>query len=365
METRTYKRRPGACEGCKNRKLKCDGGEPTCNKCQANGHTCRYPPRKKRGRPRMKGRKSISSTAAASSMAFESPIMPFNQAESHRSDVQGIWPSPPTFDMDGSGDPSSTSSHQFDDLSISDSLLLEGGQDSNVIDLFDTSQRIFDNVSLTALSPISPEFRTIDGKSELQSKVAELYQSFDVVDFSGTTLLSRITTFNSTHNLTSEPMEKAIQDILSQMNLPVDKPETINGSMGQEDDPGLLRSCLTTFLGQPYMGANFIDRDRLFRLFDEIVVNKRDDAASIALVYGAVATGAKHERVRNPNKCNDPAIATRHFEKAVGMFQRLGGKYTITKFKAALTLGICKNDYLGILRFSQSTKGGAREVKST
>lgn len=80
-------------------------------------------------------------------------------------------------------------------------------------------------------------------------------------------------------------------------------------------------------------GANFIDRDRLFRLFDEIVVNKRDDAASIALVYGAVATGAKHERVRNPNKCNDPAIATRHFEKAVGMFQRLGGKYTITKFK--------------------------------
>lgn len=125
----------------------------------------------------MKGRKSISSTGAASSMAFESPVMPFNQAESHRSDVQGIWPSPPTFDMDGSGDPGSTSSHQFDDLSISDSLLLEGGQDSNVIDLFDTSQRIFDNVSLTALSPISPEFRTIDGKSELQSKVAELYQS--------------------------------------------------------------------------------------------------------------------------------------------------------------------------------------------
>ncbi|KAK7716623.1 hypothetical protein SLS57_006651 [Botryosphaeria dothidea] len=116
--------------------------------------------------------------------------------------------------MDGSGDPGSTSSHQFDDLSISDSLLLEGGQDSNVIDLFDTSQRIFDNVSLTALSPISPEFRTIDGKSELQSKVAELYQT--------------------------------IQDILSQMNLPVDKPETINGSMGQEDDPGLLRSYLTS-----------------------------------------------------------------------------------------------------------------------
>lgn len=67
-----------------------------------------------------------------------------------------------------------------------------------------------------------------------------------MVDFSGATLLSRITTFNSTHNLTSEPMEKAIQDILSQMNLPVDKPETINGSMGQEDDPGLLRSYLTS-----------------------------------------------------------------------------------------------------------------------
>ncbi|KAK1722721.1 uncharacterized protein BDZ83DRAFT_413972 [Colletotrichum acutatum] len=30
---RVYKRRPGACETCKVRKRKCDGGRPSCDKC--------------------------------------------------------------------------------------------------------------------------------------------------------------------------------------------------------------------------------------------------------------------------------------------------------------------------------------------
>ncbi|KAK2630088.1 hypothetical protein QTJ16_000908 [Diplocarpon rosae] len=41
------KRRPGACEFCKVRKVKCDGKQ-RCSKCVENGNQCIYLPRKKR-----------------------------------------------------------------------------------------------------------------------------------------------------------------------------------------------------------------------------------------------------------------------------------------------------------------------------
>ncbi|KAK1634562.1 hypothetical protein BDP81DRAFT_451750 [Colletotrichum phormii] len=47
---RVYKRRPGACETCKVRKRKCNGGRPSCDKCLSSASFCFYVTPKKRGR---------------------------------------------------------------------------------------------------------------------------------------------------------------------------------------------------------------------------------------------------------------------------------------------------------------------------
>lgn len=243
----------------------------------ANGSTCHYPPRKKRGRPskyeyspakatayeqsHTRGRGSTS-TAAESTTACESPKMPFSQAESQRSDQEVIWPSPITFDLDGSWTSTSAGSHQFDSLGIPDSLLHEDGQESNMPGLYDLSQVMFENVSITGFSPIPSEYRSIQDKSELQRRVTELYQGkskplyslhltpltlpadFDVVDFAGATLVSCINTFSSTQDPTSEPMNTGIQEIISQINFTCSNYRMTDARTEQEDRSCLLRSCL-------------------------------------------------------------------------------------------------------------------------
>ncbi|KXH30973.1 hypothetical protein CSAL01_09178 [Colletotrichum salicis] len=54
---RVYKRRPGACETCKVRKRKCDGGRPSCDKCLSSASFCFYVTPKKRGRSSQNSRK--------------------------------------------------------------------------------------------------------------------------------------------------------------------------------------------------------------------------------------------------------------------------------------------------------------------
>ncbi|KAF1934455.1 uncharacterized protein M421DRAFT_121288 [Didymella exigua CBS 183.55] len=349
---RNYKRRPGACEVCKNRKLKSYIRSLTY--LPANGSTCNYPPRKKRGRPnkygyslleaaayeqtKSQGRDSTS-IAAGSSTAYEDPRMPSSQAESQRSDQEVIWPSPITFELDALTSSNSAGSLQFDSFGIPDSLLHEDSQEGNTLDLYDASEVMFENVSITPFSVIPSELRSIQDKSELHRRVTELYQDFDVVDFSGATIISRINTFNSAQDLTFEPMEKGIQDVISQINFISSNCRMNDARKEHEDRSSLLQSCLMTFLKHAYMGAKFVDRDTLFRLFDDVVISKTDDAASIALVYAAIANGAKQERVRDSNKSTDPTLAPRYFDMAIKMFeQQLGGKYSITTFKAALTL---------------------------
>src|SRR3954471_15742724 len=38
-----------SCETCKQRKVKCDRGQPSCSWCLKNGHVCEYKERKKPG----------------------------------------------------------------------------------------------------------------------------------------------------------------------------------------------------------------------------------------------------------------------------------------------------------------------------
>ncbi|KAL1795377.1 hypothetical protein ACET3X_007193 [Alternaria dauci] len=188
-------------------------------------------------------------------------------------------------------------------------------------------------------SPIPSEYPNIQDKSELQRRVTELYQDFDVVDFAGATLVSSINTFSSTQYPISELMNTGIQEIISQINFPYSNYRMTDARTEQEDRPSLLRSCLMTFFQHPYMGARYVDRDTLLRLFDDVVINKTHDAASIALVYAAIATGAKQERVQNSNKSTDPTLAGRYFDMAAKMLPRkLGKKYTTTTFKIILTL---------------------------
>lgn len=173
-----------------------------------------------------------------------------------------IWPSPITFDMDGLATSNSADLHQSDSLGISDSLLHAGGQKDNLLGLYDVSQVMFEDVSITAFSPMLSEIPSIQDKSELQRRVKKLYQGkwkpiynlpltpltfpadFDVVDFAGATLVSCINTFSSTQNPTSEPMNIGIQEIISQINFPCSNYRITDAETEQEDRSSLLRSCL-------------------------------------------------------------------------------------------------------------------------
>ncbi|KIK25205.1 hypothetical protein PISMIDRAFT_97140, partial [Pisolithus microcarpus 441] len=41
---RVPRRTPMACQFCRGRKLKCDGGRPSCGNCNRRGYPCQYVP---------------------------------------------------------------------------------------------------------------------------------------------------------------------------------------------------------------------------------------------------------------------------------------------------------------------------------
>lgn len=181
-----------------------------------------------------------------------------------------MWLSSSIFDEDGALGASFPCSHSSDDLHMSDALLLGGGplemgQGGDVVELFRPSQHMFDDVGLTGLcEPPIPDYRHEQGGSDLQSQLAALDQSklspgllfvlsspcltspigFDVVEFSAATLLSKVTSFNSRHDLTSEAMERNIVHILSRLDLPLVNTIATDADVGQEMNLDRLRSYL-------------------------------------------------------------------------------------------------------------------------
>lgn len=63
------------------------------------------------------------------------------------------------------------------------------------------------------------------------------------------------------------------------------------------------------------------------------MVTESADPASVALIYGAIATGAKLEHQLGANKSRKAAVAQRYFEKALEILPRLESKSSITFFK--------------------------------
>lgn len=94
-----------------------------------------------------------------------------------------------------------------------------------------------------------------------------------------------------------------------------------------------LFSALSHLLTLDTRGANYTNKDTLFGIFDDVIATKSADAASVALIYGAIATGAKLERVLSANKSRKASIAQWYFEKALDILPRLGAKSSVTIFK--------------------------------
>ncbi|KAL2279288.1 hypothetical protein FJTKL_13498 [Diaporthe vaccinii] len=254
-----------------------------------------------------------------------------------------MWISPTVFDKDGALGAPFHWSNGSDDLNMSDGLLLGGGhlevgQNSDLFDLFNPSQPVLEDISLAGPTP--PDCGHEQGVPDLQSRLAGLHldPGFDVVEFSGVKLLSKMSSVNSRHDFNSEHMERIIVQILSRLDIPLFNSMTMDTNVGQEPSLDCLQSYLKAFSGHPYMGANYTEKNTLFSIFDDVMVTKSADAASVALVDGAIATGAKLERQLGANKSRKASIAQSYFEKALGILPKLGAKSSITIFKATLTL---------------------------
>ncbi|KAI9050138.1 hypothetical protein LZ554_006279 [Drepanopeziza brunnea f. sp. 'monogermtubi'] len=105
------KRRPGACEFCKTRKVKCDGKQ-RCSKCVENGNECIYLPRKKRSPGPLRKSSSYSQSSVYSQSSeksdrrFPSPFSRYDSVERefgmltpHSYGITSPPSTPPTSDL--------------------------------------------------------------------------------------------------------------------------------------------------------------------------------------------------------------------------------------------------------------------------
>lgn len=85
-------------------------------------------------------------------------------------------------------------------------------------------------------------------------------------------------------------------------------------------------------------GAKYIDKAKLFKTFDDIVLAKGDNLDAFVLVYACIASGAKYEGTRDIKETSVHIdIAQTYFEKAIEVLRRVGGQYSTTKFKVMFT----------------------------
>ncbi|OHE98269.1 hypothetical protein CORC01_06466 [Colletotrichum orchidophilum] len=312
---RIYKRRPGACETCKVRKRKCDGGRPSCDKCLSASSFCFYVTPKKRGRSIQNG---FSATTRQSASFDDSNFL-----------SQQTTPNPsPKDQLDYFGSSSTQSSFsgvnrlveigRFPAPATTGSLeehwgLISGGRmdlpevlgaqstgiiaspASSALDYCWSTQLLPNGQNGSSLQHFGclipedwndPNLLELDDKSTLEGSVqaTSAYSTIDMVKL----LIGR-----DRSSCNSKQFGQNLMDL-------VDESATCCHSPGLTARPyDMIQPSLDTLVeflhaftaSEPYLGVKYIEESEILRLFEEVVIKGISDHAKSSLIYATLSIG--------------------------------------------------------------------------
>ncbi|TLS21084.1 uncharacterized protein PpBr36_10621 [Pyricularia pennisetigena] len=316
MDNRSYKRRPGACQGCKSRKLKCQWNHMS------------LPPKEEK-REAIEDSDSIWLSNTAFEIDDESPTSPF-----HCLSGPNVLQIPDPFFLSG------------DELGVA--------LNSDAVNIFQPPQPLYKELGPPAVcETTSLEYGCVQNGVDLPSRLMNFCQEFELIDFSEVALVSRLASLSSIQDVGLEPMTKTVTDVLSRLDQHVENAGDGDRNNWQELDMGRLRSYIEVFIKRPYMGANHVSEEELVGFLHDVSAGKTVDAASAALTYAAIATGAKLERSPGTSKNCNALVVQQYFDKSFSTLPRPGMGSSVMSFKEAgnsvTATSRSKDEYLRLL----------------
>ncbi|KAM3415150.1 hypothetical protein BST61_g10275 [Cercospora zeina] len=359
-----YKRRPGACEFCRIKKFRCDGGLPQCERCEIMGKECIYLPSKKRGR-RSKCVQPFSIDDLTMSDASDEwaqfptpfsgsspPLTWLGPASSHLlpTDIESLMTL-------GNTDPSSGLSTSPSAHARNDSVLLAdcfdmcddiSAQDLHGVPRSLTSEMVRDSGD-TVLGYLSrdgsflhPDSGAWDVETCEQSHNEALplpHPDFAVSSsaFSYQDILRNIIHSRKNEALVDDDLGTTIEKAWSSWCTPEDRRST-RAQRAVLSEYSAARSALHAFRDLPFRGARCINHATLAKMAEEVLVDHNSDAKRIITVHSAIATGIILGQRENGGE-ERRATALAHYRHAFAHVAHLQGyKSSIIAFQAIVLL---------------------------
>ncbi|KAK0380509.1 hypothetical protein CLIM01_02151 [Colletotrichum limetticola] len=312
---RVYKRRPGACETCKVRKRKCDGGRPSCDKCLSSASFCFYVTPKKRGRS---SQNSLNATTRQSA-SFED----FSYASQ-----QSTSPPSPTDQLRYFG-PSSTQSSlsgvnrlldlgQFPTAMTTESLEEHWGPLSS--GLLNSPEALGTQSTEIIASPVSSALEycwstqllsnghSVSGPQDFDGLVTAGWNLSNLQTANDESTVDhpvRVTSAYSTIDMVklligrdrsscnSKQFGQNLMDLVDESTTCCYSPKLPENTY-QRVQPSL--ETLVEFLhaftaSEPYLGSRYIGETEISRLFEDVVMKGMSDHVNSSIVYAALSIG--------------------------------------------------------------------------
>ncbi|KAH9240686.1 hypothetical protein K456DRAFT_31719 [Colletotrichum gloeosporioides 23] len=389
---RVYKRRPGACETCKIRKRKCDGGRPSCEKCLSSASYCVYLTPKKRGRSSQSSIKQPSSSTLttdnnrrlgqSSSIRARQSFDDLNAHASHP--IVTSTAADHVIYAASSSTPSSLSGidQLLENTTVSHSF---APQDDIWVSLGNRSFSSAENIGILSNIDMttSPGTETLENGwtsgSYVQDQAANPSASFcelspvNWVDFDMSS--QQLDAFEANHAVTLPASSNSPRHLpslaLDMVKLFLNRRRNLDGTSSeliarllevveecfatQEylnlfDDMGIPSPHVDThfqfiqaFLSQPYLGAIYVSEIEVSRLYQEVILEGVTDPAKRALVFASMAIGnlnySKSSR-SSPTTSNDTGGSSHYQEALLAMEKMFVARPSILVFKALLTTSL-------------------------
>ncbi|KAL3424525.1 hypothetical protein PVAG01_03806 [Phlyctema vagabunda] len=335
--TQTARRRPGACEGCRSRKSKCDGGKPMCWTCKERDITCVYKKKSKnRGRrgtvsrrtesqnEQLTSRQSLASTFAGpnehSNSSLSEPIaVPETPVPLPLWDFESIIIQTPQQDL-----------NWFDIENIDAFTEINKTQQQYL----DSPPGFSDHV--TSLED-SHQLPAGDGH-HVEILPTQLLENSSLVlgNEHGTDLLTRSLYHNA---------EKALRELLYSDIMNSDQHQIRNSQYDDlqcAEDPNLLKLYLAASVNNAFLYTAFLDSEFLNQLFAEVTTQNSLDKSKIAIVYTILAAGCQLHWGTGPqndlNKGREGAATL--FSKTFGCSEVISETASPLVFQALLSMSI-------------------------
>ncbi|WAO93396.1 Zn(2)-C6 fungal-type domain-containing protein [Fusarium falciforme] len=301
----TARRRRGACQACRDKKVRCDGKKPSCSECEKNGLECIPAPRtKKLGRP--PGTRVMNRVPPTPSTASSSPSITTSIAETGELSTTGLLDTSEDFSGDHLDAPSGPFRRHSDTPSLNSSAESLCQTESTQLDAFydvdfstswDLVTHDLDSLLLPSTNLDIPISDQVDKYAKSKAIPSNSYQQLSSVllqtECRGRTDLISMFLLNIDKSRTiespkSQEVEMMLRKLISSTRalfysapLQLDLQQTWNE---QRLEGTQLRAYLSDFYNGSFDGPQlFIDRDFAEHVTDQVFIQHHSGLAYSAL----------------------------------------------------------------------------------